>query len=1533
MRILKATNATIFGLAAALVTVGTLVGCNLAGGLAALPFAHITAVQLFDQPNYTVAFTIEGAVNNPSLISKINWVFGDSGGFVEGATGRATISHQYAAVGVYKVSAYVFSGNQFVAQIDGVATVVDGGGAPNPVPGDLPGKITGPNPRDKATNVDVTTKLTWTADSKATSHDVYLGTDEADVENATLVDLAFQGTQTATSFDPGGLDPEKEYYWRIDERNDAGVTKGTVLTFTTAKAPKKAKNFVPVNGAGQVSVEQILQWTAGSNTSSHNVYFGKDQTEVANATKDTTDIFKGNQSGVTYDPSDDAAALEGQLLPSTTYYWRIDEVGLGGTIKGDVLSFTTADLPPAVTNPSPADGAVDVDVDSNLSWSALPAISSFDVYFGTNAVAVGNALHGNTEYKGNRTSKAYTPSALSGATTYYWRIDTLGTGGTAKGAVFSFTTAQPPPQVVGPFSPANNATNVSYTTTIQWNVGGGGGTSSFDVYFGTSESAVASGDSSVFKTNLDSGITEYDPNDLTPDTQYFWRIDAVGPGGATAGPVLRFRVGALPGPVGNVPTPANGARGVALDVTLGWTAGVGAVSHDVYFGTDQTAVQNATITDAAYKTRQAGTTYSPGPLQGNTTYYWRIDEVSPGGSTKGPVWNFKTVPGQATNPDPMHQDTGIALDVTMSWTVGAGAVSHDVYFGTVEAVVLNATTATVGIYKGNRADNSWQPPDLLAGMTTYYWRIDEVGAPVDGTTKGLVWQFTTGAGQAAVPIAPPNGATGVALNPILTWHAGAGAASHDIYFGNSQSTVQSATTASTEYQGNQLLGVESFSVIGPLAGNTNYYWRIDELDAANHVTKGSIWQFKTGAGLASNPTPAHLAEGIDVNADLSWTAGSGALSHNVYFGTNAADVGSDTPPPAVSKGNQTATTYDPGLLIGGTTYYWRIDEVGPGATVKGTVWQFKTGAGQAAVPINPANGASGVVLNPTLTWQAGGGAASHDVYFGTSQSNVSNATTASAEYQGNQPFGDESFSPIGPLAGNTNYYWRIDELDAANHVTKGSVWQFRTGTGQASAPTPEDGAAGIDINANLSWTAGSAATSHDVYLGTNEAAVTNATHGSPEFKGNQTATTYDPAEFTPGGTYYWRIDEVGPGGTAKGAVWQFETGAGQASNPSPADAHSGVALSTSLSWAPGALTESQDVYFGTTLVAVQNATRTSDEFKGNQIASTFSPGALSGMTFYYWRIDSVTADGTTKGKVWQFRTGPGKASGPSPASFATGVSVDAFITWTAGAGAASHDVYFSTSQVDVVNGAPAASKGNQAGTAFDPGTLAAGSTYYWRIDEVASGGTIKTTGDVWRFTVALPGKSSNPSPSNLAAGVALAPTLAWTAGEGAASHDVYFSTSQSDVLNGLPAALRGNQPGTAFDPGTLAAGSVYYWRIDEVSANGVTKTTGDVWRFTVVAPSKAANPSPANAATGVVPNPTLVWTAGAGAASHDVYFSTSQADVINGAPAAFKGNQAGTAFDPGPLNLNTTYYWRIDEVSANGVTKATGDTWSFKTTP
>ncbi|MGB2351709.1 MAG: InlB B-repeat-containing protein, partial [Akkermansiaceae bacterium] len=88
-----------------------------------------------------------------------------------------------------------------------------------------------------------------------------------------------------------------------------------------------------------------------------------------------------------------------------------------------------------------------------------------------------------------------------------------------------------------------------------------------------------------------------------------------------------------------------------------------------------------------------------------------------------------------------------------------------------------------------------------------------------------------------------------------------------------------------------------------------------------------------------------------------------------------------------------------------------------------------------------------------------------------------------------------------------------------------------------------------------------------------------------------------------------------------------------AAEPNPADGASGVPMNNAaLSWTPGLLAASHNVYFGL------NPTPGAEEFQGNQTTSIYSPGELAANTTYYWAIDAVNSAGTTQGPVWSFTT-------------------------------------------------------------------------------------------------------------------------------------------------------------------------------------------------------------------------------------------------------------------------------------------------------
>jgi P pilus assembly chaperone PapD len=691
-----------------------------------------------------------------------------------------------------------------------------------------------------------------------------------------------------------------------------------------------------------------------------------------------------------------------------------------------------------------------------------------------------------------------------------------------------------------------------------------------------------------------------------------------------------------------------------------------------------------------------------------------------------------------------------------------------------------------------------------------------------------------------------------------------------VYFG---------TSSPGSFQGNQT--ATTFDT-GTMNNNTTYYWRIDEVNA-NGTTTGNVWSFTTivaAPGQASSPSPADSATDVSVAADLSWTAGSDATSHDVYFGTSS---------PGSFQGNQAGTTFDPGTMSYDTTYYWRIDELNAAGTTTGNVWSFTT---TATAPTNECD-----------NWQS-----LHPEWIFCDDFESTDPMVGTGRYFEYDSDGGDFVATAGIGVDNSK---AMRVIYQSGEVGAGS---FKLGFGRTPSSYFDKGIRNTEDFRDIYYR---------LYL-----KMQDGWQGQPQKLSR--ATVFAASDWSQAmiahhwgsGQYYIAVDPVSCVNASSQVVCvgyndfaNMEWLGGQAGTTPIFDSDNdgiwhyvevhvklndaGQANGIEECWIDGVLDARRDnLDFVTSYTAYA--------INAVLIENYWDDGAPALLERY---IDNFVVSTQPIGE-WTGGgpTPPGQASNPSPADSATDISITADLSWTAGSGSTSSDVYFGTSS-------PGTFQGSQTATTFDPGTMANDTAYYWRIDEVNAEGT--TTGTVWSFTtiVAAPGQASNPTPANSATNVSTTADLSWTAGSGATSHDVYFGTSS-------PGTFQGNQTATTFDTGTMANGTTYYWRIDEVNAGGTT--TGTVWSFTTIvgAPSQATSPSPGNGATDVDINADLSWSAGSGATSHDVYFGTSS-------PGAFQGNQTATTFDPGTMANDTTYYWRIDEINAGGTT--TGTVWSFTT--
>jgi hypothetical protein len=191
--------------------------------------------------------------------------------------------------------------------------------------------------------------------------------------------------------------------------------------------------------------------------------------------------------------------------------------------------------------------------------------------------------------------------------------------------------------------PADQAVDVSIFPRLNWTADPN--TVLHHVYFGIDEQPPFAGSLAQ---------TRFVPAGLTPYTTYHWRVDELdGQARKTIGDIWTLVTGPPPLQAYD-PDPVDGATMVSPHPTLSWAAGFNSVSHDVYFGTTD---------PPPFVRNQAETEFDPGLLDGHTTYFWCIDEISSEGITIGQVWMFVT--GASSIPKGRTcfvGDTGVWLD-------------------------------------------------------------------------------------------------------------------------------------------------------------------------------------------------------------------------------------------------------------------------------------------------------------------------------------------------------------------------------------------------------------------------------------------------------------------------------------------------------------------------------------------------------------------------------------------------------------------------------------------------------------------------------------------------------------------------------------------------------------------------------------------------------------------------------------------------------------------------------------------------------
>jgi hypothetical protein len=385
-----------------------------------------------------------------------------------------------------------------------------------------------PAPADRATDVPCDSDLGWTPDETARTHDVYLGTNWDDVNDAGRADprgvLVSQDQEAAAYVPEEPFEYGRTYFWRIDEVNgapDYTVFKGDVWSFTTepyaypvtsltvkASGEQETSPAVrTIDGSGLDEFDQHgvdvktmwlsslpawIQYTFDTEQKLHELW-------VWNANSEIESIMGFGARDVTIEYSTDGETWTRlENVPQfaqgtgTATYTANTVVDFGGVMAKHVKLTVDAAwgstgaaglsevrffyVPLRAFGPDPASGATGVSLETELNWRPGRGMTSHTVYIDKD----GDAVAGGTAAAHTVTDHSYTPSSLDFATQYFWRVDEIGDSGTYAGDLWSFTTEEF--AVVDDFESYTDNIDAEETIYQAWTDGVTNGTGSYVGY-------------------------------------------------------------------------------------------------------------------------------------------------------------------------------------------------------------------------------------------------------------------------------------------------------------------------------------------------------------------------------------------------------------------------------------------------------------------------------------------------------------------------------------------------------------------------------------------------------------------------------------------------------------------------------------------------------------------------------------------------------------------------------------------------------------------------------------------------------------------------------------------------------------------------------------------------------------------------------------------------------------------------------------------------------------------------------------------